>query len=75
MCFGISIATEFFQRTIEETLRGIEGVIFLIIDILIQVHGTSIKEHDKRLQEVFRKLVDIGITLNTNKCVIRTTKI
>lgn len=69
MPFGISSASEIFQRKLQEFLGDIKGVAHYQDDIIVA--GETIKEHDRRLQEVLQKLQDAGVKLNKQKCSIR----
>ena len=71
--FGISSAPEFFQKRMSEILRGCEGVMGLIDDVL--VHGRTEEEHHKRLIAVLEKLKTEGVTLNKDKCIFYTNVI
>ena len=64
--FGISSATERFQRTMSSILKDIPGVIVYVDDIL--VHGAMEVEHNKRLSQVLHALTDAGVKLNQSKC-------
>ena len=66
--FGISSASEIFQREMTRILDGVKGVCAYQDDILI--YGTSVEEHDKRLAECMQKLTDVGLRLNKAKCEI-----
>lgn len=48
--FGISSASEVFQRSIAQMIEGLEGVANIIDDLL--VWGDSIQEHDERLKKL-----------------------
>ena len=54
-------------------LEGLIGVLCLIDDVL--VFGHTAAEHDRRLQEVLRRIQSSGATLNVNKCAFRQTRI
>ena len=64
--FGISPASEHYQKVMKENLSDCEGTVVDIDDIL--VHGTDKKEHDERLRKVLRRLHDMNVTLNPEKC-------
>ena len=64
--FSISSAPELFQKRMNSLLKGLEGVLCLIDDVL--VFGASCKDHDDRLDAVLRKLQNAGVTLNHSKC-------
>lgn len=66
MPFGITPATSIFQKIIEQTLQGIEGVVSFVDDIVIS--GTTKVEHNRNLEEVFKKLQAAGFTLRRDKC-------
>ena len=63
--FGISSASEIFQRTISNILGDLEGVICHMDDILI--HAPDTETHDKIARAVLQKLEAAGLTLN-EKC-------
>ncbi|UYV83347.1 K02A2.6-like [Cordylochernes scorpioides] len=64
--FGISSAPEHFQKRMSAILRGVNGVICHMDDILI--FAKRKEEHDETLREVLRRLKNSGITLNKEKC-------
>ena len=64
--FGISIAPEVFQRTMESILRDIDGVEEYMDDIL--VHADCQEKHDKILGLVLERLAKVGLKLNKEKC-------
>ena len=71
--FGITSASEHFQRRMTEILAGLPGVVCLIDDML--VHGRSQEEHDEHLQAVLTRLSEAGVTLNRNKCKFSCTSV
>lgn len=66
MPFGISSAPEFYQRSMEKILYGLEGVICMMDDVL--VFGKSESEHWVRLKLVLGRIQDAGMTLKREKC-------
>ncbi|UYV72761.1 K02A2.6-like [Cordylochernes scorpioides] len=64
--FGISSAPEHFQKRMSAILRGVNGVICHMDDILI--FAKRKEEHDETLREILRRLKNSGITLNKEKC-------
>ena len=52
--FGISSAPEVFQKRMKVILEGLEGIVYLIDDIL--VYGKNQAEHDQRLMAVMKRL-------------------
>ena len=66
--FGISSATEQFQRRMQECLVGAEGVIIRTDDVLVK--GNTQEEHDQNLDKALMLLDWAGVALNLSKCVI-----
>ena len=66
MPFGISSAPEHFQKKMSEILRGLDGVLCLMDDVL--VYGRNETEHDQRLMAALTKIQTARVTLNPKKC-------
>ena len=66
MPFGISSAPEYFQRQMCKIVKGIEGVLCHMDDIL--VYGATEEQHDIRLQQTLEAIKQSGLTLNKEKC-------
>ena len=64
--FGISSASEIYQRRISEILAGEERVAVNQDDVLLG--GIDDPDHDVRLVRVKAKLADAGVELNEPKC-------
>ena len=64
--FGVSCASELFQRRMAVILEGLEGVLCLVDDV--QVFGSDQQEHDRRLRGVLERLNKARVTLNAEKC-------
>ena len=64
--FGIASAPGIFQRAIENILQGIPGVVAYLDDILIS--GDSEASHLKALEEVLRRLEEVGLRAKREKC-------
>lgn len=64
--FGITPASSIFQKTLEQTLQGLNGVANFVDDIIIT--GKTRKEHEDNLRKVFLKLQDAGFRIKLNKC-------
>jgi len=71
--FGISLAPEVFQRTMENILGDTEGVECYMDDILVHADGTE--EHDRRLDQALNRLAQTGLKLNREKCEFRKEEI
>lgn len=65
--FGINSASEVFQNAIETTIRGIDGVKNIADDII--VWGNTQQEHDQRVEQLFSRLQEKGLTVNPAKCL------
>ena len=66
--FGVSSAPSIFQKTIEQILSGIPGVVLYFDDILIS--GESQQDHDDRLRTVLQRFQQAGLRLSREKCAV-----
>ena len=66
MPFGISSATEIFQRKMVDLLKDLEGVDVIVDDVLM--YGATRQEHDERLNKVLQRIKEAGLKLNEGKC-------
>ena len=73
MPFGICSAPEHFQRQMEKILRGLQGVLCHMDDVVI--FGHTKEEHDARLEIALRCIEAAGVTLNPTKCQFGKTEI
>ncbi len=64
--FGVASAPAIFQHTIDNLLRGIAHTAAYMNDILVT--GASESEHQRNLEEVFKRLSDAGARLKKQKC-------
>jgi transposase InsO family protein len=64
--FGIAPAPELFHRIVGDVLKGMEGAMHFVDDVL--VWGNTQEEHDERLAEVLKRFRDVGFTFNPLKC-------
>ena len=71
--FGISSAPEHFQKRMSNILKGINGVVCQMDDVL--VFGSTKEEHDARLTDVLKRIANAGVTLNRDKCLFGQEKI
>ena len=71
--FGIACAPEIFQRVVEDILRGLDGVLVYVDDIL--VFGKDREEHDARMKSALERLSAANLTINWAKCQIRQTRV
>lgn len=71
--FGISSASEVFQKTLNEIVDSLPGVHVYVDDIL--VWGTSRTQHDQRLKGMPEAAKQAGLTFNPEKCKIGVSEI
>lgn len=64
--YGVASAPAIFQRTKDEVLQGLDGVICYLDDILIT--GKDTNSHVDNLKRVLQRLEDCGLRLNKEKC-------
>lgn len=73
MPFGLVIASEAYQKTMDEILVGCEGAWWYIDDIYVE--GRTKREHDERLNKVLSRLKQRNVQLNLKKCVFGVTRL
>ena len=71
--FGISSASEIFQRKMEELLEGLKGVECYQDDII--VHGHTVTEHNALLQTVLQRIKESGLKLNKQNGLFNQTEL
>ena len=71
--FGISSAPEVYHKELHMVFEHIDGVSTLIDDII--VWGTTIDEHNDRLQKVLEKTRSVNLKLNREKCKFGMTEL
>lgn len=67
MTFGLRNAAQTFQRFMDEVLRGLDFCYAYLDDILVS--SSSSHQHQDHLKQLFKRLSDYGVLINTNKCV------
>lgn len=72
MPFGISSASEVFQRSMEQIFGGYPCAI-IVDDILIG--GKDIEEHDANLRKVLNRAREVKLRLNPLKCKFRLNQV
>lgn len=73
LLFGISSASEQFQKIIEQLFSSCGNTVNFIDDII--VFGKTEQEHDVALQEVLKVVKSNDILLNKNKCAFKMYEI
>ena len=66
---GICSALEIFHKTVYQCLEDLDGVCVYMDDIILS--GSTIEQHYQRLEKAVKKLVQIGLSLNKDKCYFR----
>ncbi|GBN25890.1 Retrovirus-related Pol polyprotein from transposon 17.6 [Araneus ventricosus] len=64
--FGLCSAAQTFQRFINEVLYGFDFCFAYVDDILM--FSKDKKEHMQHLEQIFKRFVKFGITINESKC-------
>ena len=75
MPFGFTNAPATFQRLMEHFLKDLNSKECGIYLDDIMVFSTTISEHIKTLDKVFRKLQEYGLKLNPSKCCFSRDKV
>jgi len=73
LVFGLRPAPAIFQRTLEQDLADIPGIVVYLDDILIC--GQNRDEHDARLNAVLNRLQDWRFRLNIGKCKFHSSSV
>nr|CDS30016.1 gag pol polyprotein [Hymenolepis microstoma] len=68
MPFGLRNAAQSFQRFMDQDFRGLDFVFTYFDDVLIA--SSNLEEHKQHLQQVFERLQQYGITVNSEKCKV-----
>ena len=68
MPFGLTNAPATFQRLMSMVLRGLQWEICLVYLDDIIIFSTTFSEHLQRLDTVFSRLADAGLTVKPSKC-------
>ena len=64
--FGVAAAPAIFQRSMDQTLKGVGGVGYILDDILVT--GKDNEDHMRNLKSTLQQLDDFGIKLKESKC-------
>ena len=75
-CYGITSATQKFQKVMEQVLQGLEANVTIYLDDLCVFTKTdSIEEHIETVRAVLKRLNEHGLKLNLDKCEFAKTTI
>lgn len=67
MTFGLRNSAQTFQRFMHRVLRGLDEFTFTYVDDLL-IFSSDEHEHKQHLHEVFKRLTEYGLSINTDKC-------
>ena len=77
--FGLSVSPEIFQKRVNQTLEGLEGVLNIADDILVYGVGDTAEQanadHDRKLEMLLQRCRERGIALNRDKIKLRLTRV
>ena len=65
--YGLTDMPATFQKTIDKTLEGLHSKFALLDDSLVITMG-SIREHEKNLHKILKRLDNEGLAINLQKC-------
>ena len=66
LVFGTSSCPAIWQRAIDQVLQGIPGVQYILDDMIVS--GKTNEEHLENLGNVLKRLQDVGLKANREKC-------
>ena len=72
MPFGITTGSEVFQQAMESVFAD-QPCEIIVDDILIW--GSTVEEHDRKLEAVLRRAKEVNLQLNPNKCRFRVKEV
>lgn len=73
MPFGLKNATQTFQRYIDSIFRCLDFVFIYIDDILVMSEDAD--QHKRHLEQVFQKLNENKLSINTKKCIFGQSEV
>uniref|UniRef100_A0A5S6QKS8 RNA-directed DNA polymerase n=1 Tax=Trichuris muris TaxID=70415 RepID=A0A5S6QKS8_TRIMR len=73
MPFGLRNAAQTFQRFMDEVTRGLDFCFAYLDDILVASKSSA--DHDRHLEQLFRRLREYGVKLNPAKCIFHASEI
>ena len=73
LAFEISSAPELYQKIVRDILQGLPGIENAADDMV--VHGTTLTQHDRRLNQLLKRLAENNVTVNPDKCNFRQSSV
>lgn len=73
MIYGLTCASEDFQKIIENCFAGLEGVKCISDDTI--VYSQTLEEHLHRLEKLLQRVEELGLKFNLPKCKFLTKEI
>ena len=71
--FGLVSAQDVFQKKIDMTYEGLNGVFAIADDIIVS--GEDDDDHDRNLAKMMERTKEVGLSLNASKCEIKQRKV
>ena len=65
---GLATSSGYFQKLMNEVLSGLPQVFVYLDDIIIM--SSSLEDHQRLLNLVFKRLEEHGFVVNMKKCVL-----
>jgi len=72
MPFGLNNAPATYQRCIDVILMGLKGIYCLVYLDDIIFFSTTMKEHARKLRDIFKRLEQANFKIQPEKCVFAT---
>ena len=66
LVFGITSSPAIWQRAIDQVLQGIPGTHYILDDMILS--GKTDEEHLENLESMLKRLQDVGLKANKEKC-------
>lgn len=73
MTFGLRNAGQTFQRFVDEMTRGLDFCFAYLDDYLI--FSPDAKTHESHLRQIFKRMKDYGMLINTAKCIFGESEV
>lgn len=73
MTFGLRNAGQTFQRFVDEMTRGLDFCFAYLDDFLVYSHTAA--QHEDHLHQLFERMKQYGILVNTSKCVFGASEV